>query len=229
MPAADRTVVRGEPDTGPSRHSHRRPERDAVRILLDGNGADLGRLEDGWSLDTLTDQVYGVPKVQRGLAPADQIVKGDKELGAAQRAFFTLLYNLLIGKDTGPRLPTLLLAIGPERVRSAARPLSAVLRPSPGAREVSPRARRSWWWSSSHERSSWRCSGSSCDARGRGASCWGLRLSLAGSRPHGGRSTPDVDRVSGDLTVGEGGLARPSMSSRSSRTIRQDAGRHGIP
>ena len=31
-------------------------------------------------------------------------------LGAAQREFFKLLYNLLIGKDTGPRLPTLLLA-----------------------------------------------------------------------------------------------------------------------
>ena len=39
-------------------------------------------------------------------------------LGAAQREFFKLLYNLLIGKDTGPRLPTLLLAIGPEKLRA---------------------------------------------------------------------------------------------------------------
>ncbi|NYJ75977.1 lysine--tRNA ligase [Allobranchiibius huperziae] len=120
MPSSDRTVVRGEPDLD-HLATLTDQERDAVRILLEGNGADLGRLEDGWSLDTLTHQVYGVPKVQRGLA-ADQIVKGDKELGAAQRAFFTLLYNLLISRDTGPRLPTLLLAIGPERVRALLAP-----------------------------------------------------------------------------------------------------------
>lgn len=92
-------------------------ERDALRMLLDGKDAQLPRLEDAWSLDGLTHQVYGVPKVQRGLA-ADQIVKGDKELGAAQRQFFKLLYNLLVDKDTGPRLPTLLLAVGAERARS---------------------------------------------------------------------------------------------------------------
>ncbi|XAS77296.1 lysine--tRNA ligase [Dermatophilaceae bacterium Sec6.4] len=115
MPEQDRTVVRDEPDSaGLTALSEQ--ERAGLRMLLDGNGVDLPRLEDGWSLNSLTHQVYGVPKVQRGLAP-DQIVKGDKELGAAQRAFFTLLYNLLIGKDTGPRLPTLLLAIGPDRVR----------------------------------------------------------------------------------------------------------------
>ena len=55
--------------------------------------------------------------MQRGLA-ADQIVKGDKELSAAQRGFFTFLYRLLIDADTGPRLPTLMLAVGPERTRA---------------------------------------------------------------------------------------------------------------
>jgi lysyl-tRNA synthetase class 1 len=40
------------------------------------------------------------------------------ELKAAQRRFFVLLYRLLVGSDTGPRLPTLLLAAGPETVRS---------------------------------------------------------------------------------------------------------------
>ena len=120
LPEADRTRVRDEQDNERlGRLSDQ--EREALRILLDGNDADLPRLEDGWSLDSLTHQVYGVPKVQRGLT-ADQIVKGDKELGAAQRAFFTLLYNLLIGKDTGPRLPTLLLAVGPERVRALLTP-----------------------------------------------------------------------------------------------------------
>ena len=40
------------------------------------------------------------------------------ELKVAQRQFFVLLYRLLVGRDTGPRLPTLLLAIGSARVRS---------------------------------------------------------------------------------------------------------------
>ena len=39
------------------------------------------------------------------------------ELKAAQRAWFILLYQLLIGKDTGPRLPTLLLALGQDQIR----------------------------------------------------------------------------------------------------------------
>ncbi|WP_446665078.1 lysine--tRNA ligase [Flexivirga sp. B27] len=116
MADEDRTVVRTSPD-GERLGSLTDEERDAVRILLDGNGSDLTALEDAWSLAGLTHQVYGVPKVQRGLA-ADQIVKGDKELGAAQRQFFKLIYNLLVDKDTGPRLPTLLLAVGPERVRT---------------------------------------------------------------------------------------------------------------
>lgn len=116
MADEDRTVVRSAPDTE-RLAALGDAEREALRILLDGNGSDLPRLQDAWSLDGLTHQVYGVPKVQRGLA-ADQIVKGDKELAAAQRQFFKLLYNLLVDKDTGPRLPTLLLAIGPDRVRS---------------------------------------------------------------------------------------------------------------
>ena len=44
-------------------------------------------------------------------------VKPTPELKAAQRAFFALLYHLLVGRDTGPRLPTLLLAVGMDRVR----------------------------------------------------------------------------------------------------------------
>ena len=90
-------------------------ERDAVRLLLDG-GQGLPPIEEAWTLDGLTFQVYGVAKVQRGLEPG-AMVKGDKELSAAQRAFFALLYRLLVGRETGPRIPTLLLAIGRERVR----------------------------------------------------------------------------------------------------------------
>ncbi|WP_308011932.1 lysine--tRNA ligase [Actinacidiphila acidipaludis] len=106
VPAEQRTVVRSEPDTerlaglGDA-------ERGALKLLLDG-------LDAHWSLDGLTSLVYAVPKVQAGLE-AD--AKPTPELKAAQRAFFAVLYELLVGRDTGPRLPTLLLAVGQERVR----------------------------------------------------------------------------------------------------------------
>jgi len=44
-------------------------------------------------------------------------VKPTPELKVAQRGFFALLYHLLVSRDTGPRLPTLLLALGADRVR----------------------------------------------------------------------------------------------------------------
>ncbi|MDX6354589.1 MAG: lysyl-tRNA synthetase, class [Streptomyces sp.] len=106
VPAEQRTVVRSAPDTerlaalGES-------DRGALKLLLDG-------LDSHWSLDGLTTLVYAVPKVQAGLA-AD--AKPTPELKVAQRTFFALLYELLVGRDTGPRLPTLLLAVGQERVR----------------------------------------------------------------------------------------------------------------
>ena len=78
-----------------------------LRLLAEG-------LRDRWSLDGLTGLVYAVPKIQAGLPPEARA--GTPELKAAQRQFFVLLYRLLIGKDTGPRLPTLLLAVGEERL-----------------------------------------------------------------------------------------------------------------
>ena len=39
------------------------------------------------------------------------------ELKTAQRKLLWLLYTLLVDRDTGPRLPTLLLALGAERIR----------------------------------------------------------------------------------------------------------------
>lgn len=71
------------------------------------------RLEDDWTLDGLTLLVYAVPKLLQGL-PEDALPS--KELKQAQRSFFAALYHLLVSTDTGPRLPTLLLSIGPERV-----------------------------------------------------------------------------------------------------------------
>ncbi|MEU0844175.1 lysine--tRNA ligase [Streptomyces sp. NPDC005962] len=106
VPAEQRTRVRDEPDTE-LLASLGETERESLRLLLDG-------LDEHWSLDGLTTLVYGVPKLQAGLA-AD--AKPTPELKVAQRTFFALLYRLLVGRDTGPRLPTLLLAVGADRVR----------------------------------------------------------------------------------------------------------------
>ncbi|MGA4953699.1 lysine--tRNA ligase [Streptomyces lydicamycinicus] len=106
VPAEQRTIVRSEPDAE-LLGTLDEQSRGSLRLLLDG-------LDEHWSLDGLTTLVYGVPKVQAGLEPD---AKPTPELKTAQRAFFALLYNLLVGRDTGPRLPTLLLAVGADRVR----------------------------------------------------------------------------------------------------------------
>ena len=66
-------------------------------------------------LETLTALIYGVPKLGRGMALDDPPTD---EVKADQKAFFRLLYNLLVDAERGPRLPTLFLALGAERVRS---------------------------------------------------------------------------------------------------------------
>ncbi|RKT76668.1 lysyl-tRNA synthetase class I [Terracoccus luteus] len=112
VPEEDRTVVRTEPDAA-LLASLDAQQREALGLLVDGLG-------DHWSLDGLTHLVYAVPKIQRGIDP-DAKVK-DPELSAEQRSFFVLVYRLLVSRDTGPRLPTLLLAVGADRVRSLLRP-----------------------------------------------------------------------------------------------------------
>jgi lysyl-tRNA synthetase class 1 len=106
VPEDQRTRVREEPDSELLK-SLDDGQRESVRLLLDG-------LDDHWSLDGLTHLVYGVPKRQAGFDPD---AKPTPELKVAQRAFFALLYRLLVGRETGPRLPTLLLAVGSDRVR----------------------------------------------------------------------------------------------------------------
>ncbi|WP_433422796.1 lysine--tRNA ligase [Microtetraspora malaysiensis] len=106
VPVEQRTRVRDEPDAE-LLASLGDAERGSLRLLLDG-------LDEHWSLEALTTLVYSVPKLQAGL-PAD--AKPTPELKVAQREFFALLYRLLVGRDTGPRLPTLLLAVGAGRVR----------------------------------------------------------------------------------------------------------------
>jgi lysyl-tRNA synthetase, class I len=102
----DRTQVRDHPDAA-RLATLTDEERGALKLLLDGMAVD-------WSLTGLTTLLYGVPKLQRGLPIS---APPTPELKTAQRDWFILLYQLLIGKDTGPRLPTLLLALGQDRVR----------------------------------------------------------------------------------------------------------------
>ncbi|MEV6792828.1 lysine--tRNA ligase [Streptomyces sp. NPDC051320] len=106
VPAEQRTVVRDEPDTE-ILTGLADQDRESLRLLVDG-------LDSHWSLEGLTALVYGVPKIQAGFAPD---AKPTPEMKVAQRTFFALLYRLLVGRDTGPRLPTLLLAVGADRVR----------------------------------------------------------------------------------------------------------------
>jgi lysyl-tRNA synthetase class 1 len=106
LPEDERTTVRETPDAE-RLASLSEDEELWLRIFLD-------RLPEEPDLDAVTSVVYGVPKVARGLgfedAPTDQ-VKAD------QKDFFRLLYNLLVSADRGPRLPTLVVALGPAKVR----------------------------------------------------------------------------------------------------------------
>jgi lysyl-tRNA synthetase class 1 len=106
VPPEQRTQVREDPDTE-LLSTVDASGRESLRLLVEG-------LDAHWSLEGLTTLVYGVPKRQLGLPPD---VRPSPELKAAQRRFFALLYTLLVGRDTGPRLPTLLLAVGADRVR----------------------------------------------------------------------------------------------------------------
>jgi lysyl-tRNA synthetase class 1 len=106
LPEDRRTQVRDEPDEA-LLASLSEQDRHALKLLVDG-------MAESWTHDGLTTLVYGIPKLVRGL---DISAPPTPELKVAQRAWFALLYRLLIGKDTGPRMPTLLMALGQHRVR----------------------------------------------------------------------------------------------------------------
>ena len=107
LPADQRTTVREGFDTQTWDALDDRT-RDGIATLA-------AELPQAWSLDGLTELVYAVPKLMLGLPrEADP----SPELKAAQRTFFKALYQLLVARDTGPRLPTLMLSIGPERTRA---------------------------------------------------------------------------------------------------------------
>lgn len=107
VPAEERTVVRTEADHL-ALAALTPPEQEWIRLLLHDLADDL-------DLDRLTSVVYGVPKLARGMSLDD---RPTDEVKADQKAFFTLLYRLLVDSDRGPRLPTLIRALGVERVRA---------------------------------------------------------------------------------------------------------------
>jgi lysyl-tRNA synthetase class 1 len=103
----DRTNVRETPDAA-TLASLSEEEREWLRLLRDG-------LTEPLSLDHVTSLMYGVPKLARGMALDD---KPTDEVKADQKQFFGLLYRLLVDAERGPRLPTLVMALGADRVRS---------------------------------------------------------------------------------------------------------------
>ena len=107
VPEEDRTTVRSEPDLE-RLGALDEDEQLWLAQLLD-------RLPDELELEPTTTLIYGVPKLGRGLGLDDPPTD---EVKADQKAFFRLLYNLLVDADRGPRLPTLFMALGPERVRT---------------------------------------------------------------------------------------------------------------
>ncbi|WP_377320678.1 lysine--tRNA ligase [Pimelobacter simplex] len=108
----ERTTVREAADTA------------RLAALDDDEARWLGLLLDGLpasfaDADEMTTLIYGVPKVARGLAVDDAPTD---EVKADQKAFFKLLYHLLVDAERGPRLPTLFAALGPDKVRTLLTP-----------------------------------------------------------------------------------------------------------
>lgn len=64
-------------------------------------------IKNNWNLEKLTSLVYEIPK------KPDMTEEERKE---AQRHFFKNVYQMLIDADTGPRLPTFLLALGNKKI-----------------------------------------------------------------------------------------------------------------
>lgn len=106
LPEDERTVIRATHDSQTYNALPAEQQR-GIRLLLD-------QMDENWSLQGLTKLIYGIPKLLLGL-PMD--TAPNDEIKTLQRSFFVSLYELLCASDTGPRLPTLLLSLGPERVR----------------------------------------------------------------------------------------------------------------
>ena len=64
---------------------------------------------DNWSIDKLTSLAYEIPKKEE---------LDEQQLKKRQREFFKNIYMFLIGKETGPRLPTFMISIGKDKIKS---------------------------------------------------------------------------------------------------------------
>ncbi|WP_182524829.1 lysine--tRNA ligase [Nocardioides dongkuii] len=111
VPESERTTVRATPDEDRLAALDEDEELWLAQLL--------DRLPDEPDADELTTLIYGVPKLGRGLGLDDPPTD---EVKADQKRFFRLLYQLLVSAERGPRLPTLFLALGSEKVRSLLRP-----------------------------------------------------------------------------------------------------------
>ena len=109
---ADRTTVRETPDEATLAALDDR-QRAWLRQLLD-------RLPDPLELE-LDDRRWSTacPSWRAGWPSTTRRPTRSRP---DQKAFFRLLYNLLVDAERGPRLPTLFLALGAERVRSLLTP-----------------------------------------------------------------------------------------------------------
>ncbi|MGH2364163.1 MAG: lysine--tRNA ligase [Chloroflexota bacterium] len=113
QPEDERTAIRAEFDPeafGRLPDSHRY----GIELLRD-------RLDSEWTLQGLSGLIYGIPKL---LVGRTQDAEPDDVIREAQRSFFRSLYELICGKDTGPRLPTLFLSIGRDKVHQLLTPQS---------------------------------------------------------------------------------------------------------
>ncbi len=90
------------------------PEQDRAGICM-----LVQALDEHWNLESLTALVYSIPKLVRNL-PTDTVP--NEELRQAQRSFFIAIYRLICGRETGPRIPTLLLSLGKEKVKALLSP-----------------------------------------------------------------------------------------------------------
>ena len=108
VPEEDRTTVRETADTE-RLPGAREDEELWLRQLLD-------RMPDHLELDATT--VADLRRAEAGPRAGPRRRRRPSRSSRTRRTFFRLLYNLLVDADRGPRLPTLFLALGADKVRS---------------------------------------------------------------------------------------------------------------
>ncbi len=89
-----------------------KPNKKYYNKLSKEEKSQIGKLIKGldrnWTLKKLTFFIYEIPKKPKML---------EEEKKERQRRFFRNVYQMLIDSDTGPRLPTFLLALGKKKVK----------------------------------------------------------------------------------------------------------------